>query len=282
MRARRALVGLLCLAALAATAHAERMTREYKLDVDPGIFSAADPTVGIERIGRLVQQAAAEAGVDGVPVAGRRGVRQVRYYDVPGQCLLREAGWTLRERRHGKKGELTLKLRLADRARVLATPLSARGKARAHLEEDVTPPATVWLSRSVTVARGAATPLRTLEEARAVFDALGGLPAQAALEPVRGDDIVQTDIPMGVLHGASLKMTSGITLWQPHDAAPLMAAEFSFRIVLPAAPDDAGVAAADRFYWALQARLPRSAFAQDSTKTAFVYSAGGKDFCAPR
>jgi hypothetical protein len=278
MSALRALVACLCAVGLT-TAQAERMTREYKLDLDPHVFSAADPAAGIERIVRLVASAAADAGVKGSPVAEHAGTRSVRYYDVPGQCLLREGGWVLRERRDGKKGDLTLKLRLADRARVLATPLSARDKARMRLEEDVTPPATVWLSRSVTVARAQVAPLRSMQEAQAVFGVLNDLPADSVLAVVRGQDIVQTDIPTGTLHSTGLKMKSGITLWQRAVGAPLMAAEFSFRIVLPENADDAGVAAADRFYWALQARLPRSTAANDSTKTAFIYTMGGQDFC---
>ncbi|MGC3962562.1 MAG: hypothetical protein QM803_04340 [Rhodocyclaceae bacterium] len=271
-------IALVCACVAINGAQAERMTREYKIDLDPTQFSSVAPGNDIRRIAAIVAGAARDSGAtlgDTYEAAERQ---TVRYYDVPDQCSLRNAGWVLRERVDGAKRELTLKLRQADRAAVIAAKVDARGKkSKTKLEEDVTPPDRVWLSRSATVEIDKTVTLDRMRDATKVFPALSSLPASTRLAVVNDQSIEQTDVDLPRWRWATLKASPGITLWATAPGRAFAAAEFSFRIMVPEGDKAGALDAVERLYATLQAVLPRGA--DDGTKTAFIYRAGGRDFC---
>lgn len=271
-------IALVCACIAANGVQAERMTREYKIDLDPAQFSPTNPGSDIRRIAAIVARAARDSGAT---LGDKREAiehQTVRYYDVPHQCSLRDAGWVLRERIEGAKRELTLKLRRADRAAVIATTVQARGKkSRTKLEEDITPPDHVWLSRSATVDVDKTVALANAGEAVRIFPALSSLPASTRLAVVNDLSIEQTDVDLPRWRWAALKASPGMTLWATSPGQAFVAAEFSFRVTVPEGKEPDTLDATERLYAKLLTTLPRGA--DDGTKTAFIYRAGGRDFC---
>ncbi|MBB5018435.1 hypothetical protein HNQ59_001724 [Chitinivorax tropicus] len=277
----RLLNQLVCMAVLGwssiCAVKAEPLSREFKLPLLLAPFQAENLDRSIQEYARqfvLATEVELAAQTRGKVKKGKR--RAIQFLDVPGQCTLQQAGYILRERWDAKRRVMTLKTRSADQTRVNQLHLGD-GSAKGKLEEDISPPLDIKLSRSASINVDR-TP-GSVEEAAGMFSILKTLPGDAKLQAVNGLHIQEHTYTLPSIDLGGAWAEAGVTLWYEPDSQ-LRFAEMSFRYDTPADPTLAKRVAtrAEQLFTALQ----RGEWAADGvtqTKTEWVYRSGDSPFC---
>lgn len=270
-----ALLGLLTPAAAAGPA-----SYEYKLPLRTAAFAENEQDAA-EAYARAFASLLRETqGAEVRPRVRVEHEREVRFLDTPHHCSLRSAGWILRARTEGRNLQLTLKTRSTDEARVLATRLDAPG-AIAKLEQDVEGPDRQQLSRSVTLKLVGEPIPGTLGQAAARFPVLRGVANDdARLGVVGGSVVKETVYKLSTWKTAGTRYDAGVTVWRSVPEGRLLFVESDFGYTTPSDAPSARLAAAKAraLFAAMQSDLGWAA-ARAQTKTDFVYTTLGGDYC---
>jgi hypothetical protein len=268
------------LGLLAPAAATEPLSHEFKLPLQTDRFAKNEQAAAkayAESFAALLRQTHL-AQVR--PRARLEHEREVRFLDTPRDCALRSAGFILRARTEGPSLQLTLKTRSSDEAWVRATRLDAPG-ATSKLEEDVEAPAQRRLSRSVSLKLpGEASP-STLAQAALGFPALAGLARDdAPLGLVGGAAVSETVYKLPSWKSAGTRFEASLTIWRSVQDGKLLFVESDFGYTAPADPARAQAAAtqARALFAAMQSDRGWAA-ARAQTKTDFVYTTLGGDYC---
>jgi hypothetical protein len=97
-------------------ANPDTTSREYKLMLDPGRFTHGTEASAVTALffdAKATIEQAIDRDVSGSPVLEKQ--REVRYFDTPQTCKLRELGYSFRERVENGDSEVSLKFRSPDR-----------------------------------------------------------------------------------------------------------------------------------------------------------------------
>lgn len=240
-------------------------SREYKLLLDPAPFSTAANS--LERAAQTVAEALRAQGFETRGHFSRKAQRSIQFFDTPGFCALRRAGFILRLR--GEQ-DLTLKQR---------TPGGVSGGARGDdvsrfkAEEDVSPPAQISLSDAWS--RHALAP-RSLAELSAIFSALAGhFQQDAPLQTVAAQVFQEQNYELLRVRHAKQSYPLEAATWVDQGGR-LVAVEISFRFEESPAGRETGM----RLFAVLQHQAGlRLSTAQSKTDLAYRAANGG--FCTP-
>ncbi len=127
-------------------------SREYKLMLDPSLFTGSNPSSAIANYWNVLEDLV-ETNV-GRSASGSFSLhksRTVRFYDTPNSCVLKNNSLVFRERVENGDREVTLKFRSPDRFISGHQDMSASGSdAETKFEEDISAPFISKYSYSTT------------------------------------------------------------------------------------------------------------------------------------
>lgn len=278
---KRLLAISLLSAASTASANPDVISREYKLMLQPALFAYNTESSDVDDFiddAETAIEAAISRNVTGS--ASLSKIRDVEFFDTDGSCVLRNKGYSFRERIESGDSEVTLKFRSEDRYISYFEDMSATsGSAESKLESDVGISASsnfvVLYSHSTTAPN-----TRTINQMDDIndqfpgFDSDYGFSDSTALDRVGNLTIREhvyknVDIDLG-----SIDAEISVTLWYngtPSGASAPVVAEVSFKYEDNAA--DYTKKVVNRAKQAFLALQDLSAWTDPAskTKTRFVY-----------
>lgn len=278
---KRPLLYALVLASLCGSmaAHANDPVRvdskEYKVLLDPGQFASNPQTAAnslLQALAVRLDQLDFDKSIDGSFAAD--GLDQVAYYDTPGDCALKNAGYSVRTR-SGDDNDIEFKYRHPDEELSYYTDVTGNGKnASSKLETDVTPLSLVY-SHSTKQDPGKSGTPATIDELISQFSGASVLSAHGgeSLADVNGLQITQQeyDGPSSDLGQSDADFT--LTLWYVNGSGTPALAELSFRVE---ADDDhyftTPVLQRSQVLMQAMSTLGSWNLSPATTKTAWVYS----------
>jgi hypothetical protein len=157
----------------------------------------------------------------------------VRFYDSPGTCRLKNAGYMLRTRGDTAGGEVTLKFRSSRPSTAAATDVSGSvSGAKTKLEDDIMPPFKETFSHSITESLSATKNLNILNDVTDLFPGTQSLnlPKKDTLSLVGNLDITERTYAGPSSDLGSSDADFSVTLWFVGNASTPAVAEMSFKV----------------------------------------------------
>ncbi len=209
-------------------------SKEYKILLTPSLFDSQPLTVANQFLTDLkakLKTTTFDRTVDGKFAEDER--RTVRFYDSPGTCRLKAAGYMLRTRGDGKDTEITLKFRSPSQSTAAATDVSGSvSGAKTKLEDDIVPPFKETFSHSTTETLSASKNLNILDDVADLFPGTKSLnlPNKDPLSLVSNLDITEQTYAGAESDLGQQDADFSLTLWYVGNASKPSVAELSFKI----------------------------------------------------
>ncbi|WP_025565744.1 hypothetical protein [Psychromonas sp. SP041] len=235
---------MLCLSINVSAANVEVGTREYKILLNPSLFTGHE-SVRMSKINDYwkVLKNLIEKGALKSKASGRLNLeksRTVSFYDVKGSCDLLNAGYSFRERIEDSKRKVTLKFRSSDQLLASIQDLSGtKPKAKSKFEEDVAVPFISTYSSSTTQKIGKGKKLNKMDDPVRLYPGLKNklFDENLAIEKVSGLTVSEyvyknTAVKIGSIDEiAALNAEFTLTLWYNELVSKTQAivAEISFK-----------------------------------------------------
>ena len=230
-------VALLALCSGMQAAHAGTPSvgsREYKVLLNPVAFESS-PVDAANRFLTDLQASLAANGFDSKVTKTFKADndRTVLFYDSPGSCAVKQAGYSMRERDDGGDREIELKFGSSNESTSAKTDVSgSSSKADSKLEDDITPPSNQTYSHSTSEPLSDSKNLNLLSDIRDLFPTTHAFDAisSQALVPVSGLSIHELTYsgPTSDLGQEAADFT--MTVWYPNGASKPALAEISFEV----------------------------------------------------
>jgi hypothetical protein len=209
-------------------------SKEYKVLLTPSNFNAQPLTAANQFLSELktnLKNAGSDRTIDST--FSDDEVRAVRFYNSPGTCRLKNAGYMLRTRGDTAGGEVTLKFRSSSPSIAAASDVSASvSDAKTKFEDDIMPPFNETFSHSTTEGLSATKNLNILVDVTDLFPGTRSLnlPKKDTLSLVGNLDIIER-----IYAGPSSDLGSSdadfsLTLWFVGNALTPAVAEMSFKV----------------------------------------------------
>ncbi|MCB9679626.1 MAG: hypothetical protein H6737_31255 [Alphaproteobacteria bacterium] len=247
-------------------------SREYKLLLDPAPFGADEAWARSVVWGDLATLAL-DAGLD---VEGDFSLiekqRDIRFYDVPGSCVLNARGFVFRERVGADGREVTVKYRSPDRYLAAGKDLEVSGEARTKLEEDIAAPFLSRFSQSTTLPVAASKNLNRLDDPFRLVPGMApyfaDLDDHTAIAVVGGTTYAERVFgPAGIDLGP-LDAEASLTIWRVGDEPVVV--ELSYKVEAEDEGfDERSAARALTLFEAMQAHPWVAPDARTKTRTAY-------------
>ncbi len=209
-------------------------SREYKVLLSPVAFQGA-PADAANRFLNDLQAALAANGFDSTVKKSfsAHHDRTVTYFDTQGNCAVKTAGYSFRERNESGSLDIELKFGSANQSTSANTDVSgSSSKASTKLEDDIVPPARETFSHSTSEPLSSSKNINKLGDIKDLFpttktfDSIGS----QALVPVGGLSIHELtyDGPTSDLGQEDADFT--MTVWYANGSSTPALAEISFEV----------------------------------------------------
>lgn len=229
----------LCISGLPVLAapKATEQGSEYKLMLDPKQFTGDEEQAKARvaaywsELKERIQAAPVSRPVSGELVFHKQ--RTVIFYDVPGSCELKQAGYVLRERiDRDDDRELTLKYRSADRKAAISKQVAGNHKkAETKFENDVTAPSRTMFSHASSQPIDCDKKINRVKDIGEAFPGFKKEPVPKELSLAKVGDLTihETTFKNATVKLDSVPAKFALTLWytQPESTEPVLA-EMSF------------------------------------------------------
>ncbi|MFM0739658.1 hypothetical protein PQQ51_20645 [Paraburkholderia xenovorans] len=251
-------------------------SREYKVLLNPVAFESAP----VDAANRFLTDLKASLAANGFDSTVKKSFsadndRTVQYYDAPGTCAVKQAGYSMRERDDSSGRNIELKFGSPNQSTSANTDVSgSSSKAKSKLEDDITPPSNQTYSHSTSEPLSDSKNLNHLSDIKDlfptthVFDSIG----TQALVPVSGLSIHELtfDGPTSDLGQESADFT--MTVWYANGSTTPALAEISFEVDV----NDDGVftdkvTSRSQLIFSTLQSMTNWVQSPSSTKTAWVY-----------
>lgn len=209
-------------------------SREYKVLLNPQAFQSAPA----DAANRFLTDLKASLAANGFDSSVKKSFaadhdRGVLYYDTAGNCAVKTAGYSMRQRNESGSLDIELKFGSASQATSANTDVSgSSSKAKTKLEDDITPPARETFSHSTSEPLSSSKNINKLSDIKDLFpttktfDSISG----QALVPVSGLSIHELtfDGPTSDLGQEDADFT--MTVWYANGSSMPALAEISFEV----------------------------------------------------
>jgi hypothetical protein len=209
-------------------------SREYKVLLLPAAF-AANPLSASASFLSDLQSSLAANGFDSTitKTFSKDHDRIVTYYDTPGQCYVKAAGYSMRERNESSDLDIELKFGSSNETTSANTDVSgSSSSATSKLEDDITPPANETFSHSTDEPLKASKNINHLSDINDLFPTTNNFSSvsTAPLSPVSGLAIheVTYEGPVSDLGQENADFT--MTVWYANGSTTPALAEISFDV----------------------------------------------------
>nr|WKF60741.1 hypothetical protein HUO10_005263 [Paraburkholderia busanensis] len=267
---------LLCASTIAHAGTPSVGSREYKVLLNPVNF-ASQPADAANRFLTDLQASLAANGFDRT-VTGSFAAdndRTVLYYDSPGTCAVKQAGYSMRERDDSSGRNIELKFGSPNQTTSAKTDVSgSSSKAKSKLEDDITPPSNETFSHSTSEPLSDSKNINHLSDIKDlfptthVFDSI----SSQSLVPVSGLSIheVTYDGPVSDLGQENADFT--MTVWYANGSTTPALAEISFEVDVNSDGDFTDkVTSRSQLMFSVIQGMTNWVQSPSSTKTAWVY-----------
>ena len=209
-------------------------SREYKVLLNPVAFDSS-PVDTANRFLTDLQASLAANGFDSTvkKTFSADNDRTVLYYDSPGTCAVKQAGYSMRERDDSSGRNIELKFGSANETTSANTDVSgSSSKASSKLEDDITPPSNQTYSHSTNEPLSNSKNINHLSDINDIFPTthvFDSISTQS-LVPVSGLSIHELtfDGPTSDLGQEDADFT--MTVWYANGSSTPALAEISFEV----------------------------------------------------
>ncbi|MDQ7004033.1 MAG: hypothetical protein Q9N67_03545 [Ghiorsea sp.] len=282
------LTSILCTIFFTTLSHATPAvgSREYKLMLNPALFNGATPKIAISNywneLHTLLQSGTINRETNGLFRLKKQ--RTVKFYDTPSSCVLRNKGYSFRERVENNLREVTLKYRSYDR--FISGHKNMQGDANRNpvtkFEEDISPPFISKYSHSTSQSIGAGKNLNDMNDPIGLYQGLltyGFNPK----EPIAlvNNLIISEKVYKGVsVDLGKLKAKFSLTLWYDTNTSTTpVVAEISFKYKDTNENYSDNVTQRALAIFEIMQNMPHWVSTTSLTKTAFVFAYATPEFC---
>jgi hypothetical protein len=265
------------LSALPLLAQPNVESREYKLMLDPSLFTGSNPSTAITNFWDTLENLI-ETNM-GRSASGSFSLdksRTVRFYDTPESCVLKNSGFVFRERVENTNREVTLKFRSPDRYISGYQNMSASSSsAETKFEEDISAPFVSKYSYSTTQGISSSKNLNKMDDPVGLYPGLEayGFDEDEAISLVGNLEISErvykgTDVDLGNKDGQF-----SLTLWYRSGflTTPVVA-EISFKYADSSEDYSEHVVTRAKAVFEQMQSMSAWVATEAITKTAYVYA----------
>ncbi|WP_347557717.1 hypothetical protein [Robbsia sp. KACC 23696] len=281
-------VALLATALVAHDAFAKTPTvgsREYKVLLNPAAFDSAP----LDAANRFLTDLKASLTANGFDETVTKTFaadhdRTVLYYDTPGSCEVKAAGYSMRERDDDGARQIELKFGSTDESTSANTDVSGSASdASSKLEDDITPTFHEQFSHSTSESAKSGKNINHLSDIKDLFPTTTAFDSVSSdtLSPVGGLSIHELtyDGPTSDIGQSDADFT--LTVWYANGATTPSLVEISFEVDVndDGAFTDKVTSRSALIFSTLQS-MTNWTLLPSSTKTAWVYNYQ-PSFCSP-